>query len=58
MAGENGAMRSPEAAEPVAAREQLDVQHYIDLVLSGRRRKVQVRLRPKRTKLPSTLPWS
>lgn len=47
-----------ESAEATVAKEDFDVQHYIDLALSGKRRKVHLALRPKRTKLPAALPWS
>jgi hypothetical protein len=49
--------RKPGSTESPGS-ERFDVQYYLDLALSGKRRKVHLGLRPKRTKLPAALSWS
>jgi len=46
------------AGDFMTDQERLTQRRYVELALSGKRRKIPIRWRPKRTKLPSTLPWS
>jgi hypothetical protein len=45
-------------AEFMTEQQRLAQRHYIELVLSGKRRKVSRPRTTKRKKLPSTLAWS